>query len=158
MGFGILYISTQLLAYNSSLTGISFNYIDFLSAVVGCSFLIIEVCVVLLIQSNDTSIPAHSEEDSYFVCLTSTVQGYTGTIMFLAYCLDIFWRWHFISVSKVLLCATGDPMTQDCQYSDHPRHYVSPQPGIPTPLLQFLKRLFLVFLTHSTTRWIYELV
>ena len=30
-------------------------------------------------------------------------------------------------ISKyVLLCATGDPMTQNRHYSDHPSHYVSP--------------------------------
>ena len=69
---------------------------------------------------------------SYLVCLTptSTLQGHTGTIMFLTYQFDLAWRRPFINVSKVLLHATGDPMTQDHHYSDHPSHYVSPRPGI----------------------------
>ena len=36
----------------------------------------------------------------------------------------------FINVSKVPLRATGDPVTRDRHYSDHPCPYVSPRPGI----------------------------
>ena len=65
---------------------------------------------------------------SYLVCLTSTptLQGHTGTIISLTYQFDLAWRWPFINVSKVLLRATGDAMTRDRHYSDHPSHYVSP--------------------------------
>ena len=45
-------------------------------------------------------------------------------------CLDLPWRWPLINVSKVLLHATGDAMTQDHHCSDHQSHYVSPQQGI----------------------------
>ena len=54
--------------------------------------------------------------------------------MFLTYYFDLPWRRPFINVSKVLLHATGDPMTQDRHYSDHPSHYVSPRPRIETGL------------------------
>ena len=57
---------------------------------------------------------------------TPTAQGHTGTILFLTHLFDLA----FINVSKVLLRATGDPMTQDRHYSDHPSHYVSPRTGI----------------------------
>ena len=37
--------------------------------------------------------------------------------MFLTYQFDLAWRWPFINISKDLLRATGDPMTQDRHYS-----------------------------------------
>ena len=52
--------------------------------------------------------------------------------MFLTYQFDFAWRWPFINVSKVLLRATGDPMTWDRHYSDH---YVSSPPGIEPRML-----------------------
>ena len=43
---------------------------------------------------------------------------------------DCAWRLPFIYVSRVLLRATEDPMTQDQHNSAHPSYYVSPRPGI----------------------------
>ena len=69
---------------------------------------------------------------SYLDCATSTstAQGHTVTIKCFNYKFDLAWRLPFINISKVLLRATEDPMTQDRHYSDHPSHYVSPRPGI----------------------------
>ena len=47
-------------------------------------------------------------------------------MIFLLYQLHIIFTQPFINISKVLLHATGDHMTQNCHYSNNLNHYVSP--------------------------------
>ena len=67
---------------------------------------------------------------------TSTIQGHTGKSCFSSISLS------FYQNLQGFLHATGDPMTKDHRYSDHPSRYVSSypwiKPGLTAPQVSIL--------------------
>ena len=83
----------------------------------------------ILLTTTASKVILHVHTTLEVIWSASTAQDRTGKIIF-----DLAWRWPFINVSKVLLHAIGDAMTQDYHYSDHSCHYVSPLIRIGTPV------------------------